>query len=493
MDIAHLRSVLHRRRHLVWVAGAAVILVSGWAFVRFFTEGVVEYEDEVTQFKYGSAGGERASGIPYAIWRALPEVFSDLLPGPGYESLGFIYEPGRDLPVGVSERTIQGVRRVFLNCAVCHAGTVRDAPGSDRRVYVGMPANTIDLQAFQRFLAACVVDERFTGERLVPVIATMGTDDFLNRLALRYVGIPMMRERLLTLRQRFASFMDRAPPYGPGRFDTFNPPKVLLNFRMDLLPEEEWFGVCDFPSVWLQAPRRGLHLHWDGNNTSMEERNRSASFGAGALPTTLDRAAMRRTEKWLLDVPPPPYPYPIDHDLAQQGRATYGRLCANCHGADGRDFSGALVGKVTPIDEIGTDRHRLDSYTHSLAVNQGLLYAGFPDERFRHFRKTNGYANQPLDGLWLRAPYLHNGSVPHLRALLEPAARRPAVFFRGYDVYDQANVGFVSTVASENGRDFFRFDTAERGNGNAGHEGTAYGTDLPAAEKNALLEYLKTF
>ena len=91
MDIAHLRSVLHRRHHLVWIAGAAVILASGWAFVRFFTEGVVEYDDEVAQFKYGSAGGARASGIPYAIWRALPEVFPDLLPGPGgYASLVLI-------------------------------------------------------------------------------------------------------------------------------------------------------------------------------------------------------------------------------------------------------------------------------------------------------------------------------------------------------------------------------------------------------------------
>ena len=55
--------------------------------------------------------------------------------------------------------------------------------------------------------------------------------------------------------------------------------------------------------------------------------------------------------------------------------------------------------------------------------------------RFSHFRKTNGYANMPLDGLWLRAPYLHNGSVPTLRALLFPE-ERPAVFYRGYDVYD---------------------------------------------------------
>ena len=49
-----------------------------------------------------------------------------------------------------------------------------------------------------------------------------------------------------------------------------------------------------------------------------------------------------------------------------------------------------------------------------------MLYAGYP-RRFSHFRKTYGYANMPLDGVWLRAPYLHNGSVPTLRDLLNPA------------------------------------------------------------------------
>ena len=68
---------------------------------------------------------------------------------------------------------------------------------------------------------------------------------------------------------------------------------------------------------------------------------------------------------------------------------------------------------------------------------------GYPWQ-FTHFRKTNGYSNMPLDGIWLRAPYLHNGSVPTLRALMFPD-ERPAVFFRGYDVYDWDNGGFVST------------------------------------------------
>ena len=113
--------------------------------------------------------------------------------------------------------------------------------------------------------------------------------------------------------------------------------------------------------------------------------------------------------------------------------------------------------------------------------------------RFAHFRKTYGYANLPLDGLWLRAPYLHNGSVPTLHHLLEPAAQRPQTFYRGNDLIDARNVGFVWDAASDQGRSFFLFDTRVPGNSNEGHDGAAYGTTLSDADKEALLEYLKTF
>jgi len=149
-----------------------------------------------------------------------------------------------------------------------------------------------------------------------------------------------------------------------------------------------------------------------------------------------------------------------------------------------------------PIAEIATDTRRLDSYTYDVAVNQNLIFAGYETERFSHFRKTFGYANSPLDGLWLRAPYLHNGSVPTLRDLLEPSDKRPKTFYRGYDVYDQEKVGFVSDVAAEKGKKYFLYDTDESkqpGNSNKGHEGKIYGTALTPAEKGALVEYLKTF
>ena len=67
---------------------------------------------------------------------------------------------------------------------------------------------------------------------------------------------------------------------------------------------------------------------------------------------------------------------------------------------------------------------------------------------------------------------------------------RPAVFYRGYDVYDRDRVGFVSTVPAAGGRTYFRYDTAVAGNSNAGH---LYGTTLDPEDKRAIVEYLKTF
>ncbi len=194
--------------------------------------------------------------------------------------------------------------------------------------------------------------------------------------------------------------------------------------------------------------------------------------------------------------------------FAARGAPLYQQYCANCHGTKDPPFrhnpplANERVGTVVPIEKIATDRSRLDSYTWLLAVNQSTLYAGYEKDwgfgppypqRFTHFRKTQGYSNSPLDGIWLRAPYLHNGSVPNLRELLNPGPTRTRVFYRGNDVYDPQNVGFVSNLPTLEGRAFFKIDTEKPGNGNSGHDGAVYGTDLPAEQKQALLEYLKTF
>lgn len=449
------------------------------------------HADILEHFKYGSIGSdtggsllrpdtETGRGVPASLWLALPLAFPEHLPkgrGDGYERVGFLYEPGKRRPIGTSFREAP-LGQIGLNCAVCHTATVRESPSAPQRIVLGMPANQFDLRSYLNFLRAAGKDERFNAETLIPAIRKVDPNFSLkDELIYRHLVIPRTRQALGDIDTQFA-WMDRQPHWGPGRVDTFNPYK--LRFGIDPARDAS-VGTADLPTLWNQRPRRGMYLHWDGNNNRVEERNISAALGAGATQSSLDEPSMARIAKWILDFKPPPYPAErIDRSAARRGARVYRQQCAACHA-----FDGSRVGQVEPIDKIGTDRERLDSFTPELVPLMNTLGTG-RSWRFRHFRKTNGYANMPLDGVWLRAPYLHNGSVPDLRALLSPE-ERPKVFYRNYDVYDWNRVGFVSQ-GPEARRVGFRFDTSERGNGNRGH---LYGARLSEADKEALIEYLK--
>ena len=99
-----------------------------------------------------------------------------------------------------------------------------------------------------------------------------------------------------------------------------------------------------------------------------------------------------------------------------------------------------------------------------------------------------GYKIPFLDGIWLRAPYLHNRAVPTLRDLLELVERRPRAFWRGHAVFDPVKVSFC-TKGDEGNRVGARMGVAEKGSGNQRHW---FGIGLPAADKEVLVEYLKT-
>ncbi|MEQ8963213.1 MAG: c-type cytochrome [Coleofasciculus sp. C2-GNP5-27] len=466
----------------ILIAGVILVAIIG-LISPLVLNNPVDYADINDHFKYGSIGSEPENGVPYWIWKVLPAVFPDKLPGEGYQSLGFLYEPGKDRPIGFSQRRVL-IDRVGLNCAICHVGSLRDTPESEPQIIPTMPSNTVNLQRYIQFLGKTALDERFTPNRILAEIdAQGGKFNPIQKLIYRYLVIPQTRDALITQASQLA-FLNEQPDWGPGRVDTFNPYKsIQFSFPMDELEEDEKIGTVDLPSIWNQKPREGLQLHWDGDNKSVHERNLSAALGAGVTPVTADLERIKRIEDWLWELPPPAYPYPINQELAAKGQPIYQNNCASCHA-----FGGAKVGKVTPIGEIGTDPHRLDSYTYELLSNQNTLFVGTP-ERFKNFRKTNGYANMPLDGIWLRSPYLHNGSVPTLRDLLEAPDNRPQVFYRGYDVFDQENVGFVSTIAQEKETQYFKFDTTVPGNSNRGH---LYGTNLSSEDKAALVEYLKT-
>ncbi len=104
------------------------------------------------------------------------------------------------------------------------------------------------------------------------------------------------------------------------------------------------------------------------------------------------------------------------------------------------------------------------------------------------------YKVRPLNGVWATPPYLHNGSVPTIDALLGPAKDRPAKFYLGNREYDPVKLGYKTDTLT-NG---FEFDTSIRGNSNKGHEFSdtkgpgVIGTALSADDRKALIEYLKT-
>ena len=475
-------------RRIALAGGIGIVLVLlgvGIPALLWSQQSVPEVPGEASShFKYGSIGSEGRSGIPYWVWVVLPDVFPEYLPdgpGEGYGRFGFIFEAEspKGRPIGTSYRE-DPIGMVGLNCALCHAGTIRDSGQTAPQIVLGMPANQFDLQEYLDFLFLVANDPRFDADNIIPAIERVNPDfGWLEKRFYRYKVIGETRDGLLEEARRFA-WMEMFPDYGPGRVDTFNPYKFNI---FGLEEDDPHVGTSDLPPLWNQARKEGMGLHWDGNNNSVQERNRSAAIGAGASEESLDVESLERIADWIATLTPPAFPAgKIDQAKAQDGARLYESHCAACHA-----FDGERVGQVVSIRDIGTDGERLDSFTAELAERMNTLGEG-QDWEFSQFKKTQGYSNMPLDGVWLRAPYLHNGSVPTLRDLLAPPEERPTVFYRGYNVYDYDNLGFVSSgaAAAESG---FRFDTTERGNGNQGH---LYGTDLDQRQIEALLEFLKT-
>jgi hypothetical protein len=501
LEQSHLRHKLAIIAFVVLVA----IIIALWLIMRFSIDRPTDYADIGEHFKYGSIGAEPGGSLmatvggllpPYWVFRAMPKVCPDLLPPGGLTAIGLLAETARDRPIGVSRRYRLGTDFAGFNCAICHTGTYRETPQSTPQIVLGMPAHQLDFQALTRFIVDCPTDARFTPQHVLSRIQEVGGNlGWFDRLIYRLVLIPRVRIQTAVLGSKIKLLLEAnaVTAWGRGRVDTFNPYKTLqFNWKLEDLPRRELSSASDFPSLWNQKPRQGMDLHWDGNNDSVDERNLSASLGAGVTPVTIDHPRLKRVADWAWTLQAPKYPFDVDHELASRGKPLYAEYCMDCH-ADHRfrdgQSAGKRVGKVTSIAAIGTDPYRWNSYTYTFAASQYTLY---PDSqyRFTHFRKTEGYANHPLDGIWARAPYLHNGSVPTIRDLLEPPQNRPKAFYRGYDVIDQKKLGFVSHVAEENGVHYTYYDTSKPGNSNAGH---LYALELSDADKDAIVEYMKTF
>ncbi len=517
-----------------WTKRILVVLVllaipAGWfvwdTFFREAPQAAWITEDPEAEFLYGSVGAEAQAGIPYWIVVVLPRIFDDLLPGPGgYASLGLPWEEGRELPVGFSKKRV-GFDRVGFNCALCHVTRYRTEAAETPTVVAGGGSHTADIQGLLGFFSRAADDSRFGAETILTQIDMAYPLSFTDRLLYKYLYIPLTRKQLREQGEGFAWADDR-PHWGPGR----DPPMNLTKFNFLGLPADESVDNTDFPAIWALEDRvqegrvwpaddhaltadwstldvpadRLMLMNLDGATTSIRSVIIDSALGVQARNTPAFRERVAELEAWLRALRPPPWPLPVDEALAARGEAVYEATCAGCH-APGRDNR---MGTVIPLEEVGTDPERARAWTLEAAdsANRAVRAGAGLGRTPMGKPEIEGYVAVGLTGLWLRGPYLHNGSVPTVRALLEPPSRRPVSFHRGYDVLDRTHLGFVSTrcagaaespVTPDDGLRAgcmpdhvgWRYDTTERGNGNGGH---LWGTELDADAKRALVEYLKT-
>jgi hypothetical protein len=197
---------------------------------------------------------------------------------------------------------------------------------------------------------------------------------------------------------------------------------------------------------------------------------------------------------YLLTLQPPAWPFAVDTALAATGKDVFDGTCARCHGTYGE--GGSYPNLIVALDEVGTD---------PVLASGAAQFAG---EYVRWFNRSffgelaflspaPGYVAPPLDGIWATAPFLHNGSVPTIAALLDSSLRTP-YFKRSYDTnaYSEQLMGWPSTAvpAGQDAEPSFDekvkiYDTSQLGYSNAGH---TFGDALTAEQRRAVMEYLKT-
>lgn len=138
------------------------------------------------------------------------------------------------------------------------------------------------------------------------------------------------------------------------------------------------------------------------------------------------------------------------------------------------------------------------------AQNPDANRAEIEGDRPNCLQVGKGYKARPLNGVWATAPFLHNGSVPTLMALLGPADERPARFLLGDAHFDPKDVGIKVVVPPADAKGdytregYFILDTHKAGNHNTGHEFSddkhpgVVGPALSHEEREDIIEFLKT-
>ena len=409
-------------------------------------------------------GGYVTCGLPRSLSPSSSEA--DRIPGRTGDNAS--------LPYYFSAATSrEGVRVVSANCMFCHAGRING------ELVIGLGG----------------ADRDFTGDQLGLV-----------ELALGLVDDPTEKAELMRFRDRAAAIADYSRPatIGVNPADSFtaaliahHDPSTLAWSNEPVLPLPPALVIpVDTPPWWRLGKKHAMFYNASGRGDHAR-----IMMAASLLCTdTVEEAAaidqaFTDVRAWIeTSVKVPKWPFAIDPALAEKGKPIFEATCAKCHGTYGE--SGHYPNELVPLADVGTDALLAEGETQFSGPYLEWFRASFWGEVSR-FEPGVGYVAPPLDGIWATAPYLHNGSVPTLAALLD-SSQRPRYWTRTFDSkdYDPATLGWKFTKLDHGQADeptalarVKIYDTTLTGYTNTGH---TFGDDLGDDERRAVLEYLKT-
>lgn len=428
-------------------------------------------------FMHSDLGSKYFGSIPRPVFEALPKLYPDLYPEGWEGSVGLLPDPADPAgpPIGMVRASILGSEWYAPNCALCHAGRWQG------HIVPGAPNFDLDVQ---RLLY--VVEQPV--RRGVTMSDIEKATHPLTALEKVSIGAFLAFARWKVAHKPDGWFRNET---GAGRSDALNGWKRALG-----LDSSAHKTIVDIPDVFDQRLKN--KTLYDGAITGDEAARvmlTELQKGRPARGPLLDRAVFDDLIAYMKGpLRPPSYPYAVSAELSKAGHEVFRANCSKCHGTYAPDEA-TYPNLRIPAERVGTDPER------ALAMGADMVEAlqKYDFRSFLHIEPSPTYMPPPLNGIYMTAPYLHNGSVPTLWHMLHPE-QRPVAFYRRFNSFDPIRVGFVCELAGDecgpdpeqrkhDPRVLYRVDTRAVGSSNAGHR---FGSTLPETDKAALLEYLKT-
>ena len=435
--------------------------------------------------------------------------------------------PRFDKPLGmVSGEFRNAVPRIRLEvsnigCATCHAGMTYDEQGNPTgRAWLGASNTSRNFDSYLNDILAALRFAKDRPDEFLAAVPRVFPDVHRDEMrTIAKVVFPEIRKRLAEAEGTGEALLPFSNG-GPGLTNGVAALKLQLAPKGDLLEPAE-HGYVSIPDlhgrllrssyladgVYATDAKRRFTPRTEAD-VSGASRARAASIvafflvpTAGIRPTKSEEQAKRVEDvlEFVADYRPPPFPGGVDRARAASGERIFAAQCESCHGRYERDERGvrlaAFPNRLVAQVEIGTDPARWQAVSDAGVRALGRL----PVAKKINAARTGGYVAPILSGVWMTAPYLHNGSVPTLWHLMRPQTR-PAKFMVGGHKLDYSRVGIAGEAAADG---VMRYpegyvpwsdpgvhDASQPGKSNAGHEREFDGLD--DAQKDDLLEYLKT-